>query len=48
MELSQDVEYRSIVFIRFNPDEYKKNGEINTSCWGLNKKGVCEVKNKNQ
>ena len=44
MELSQDVGYRPIVFIRFNPDEYEKNGEKNTSCWGLNKKGICIVK----
>jgi len=44
MELSQDVGYRPIVFIRFNPDKYKKNGEKNTSCWGLNKKGISIVK----
>jgi hypothetical protein len=44
MELSQDVGHRPIVFIRFNPDEYEKNGEKNTSCWGLNKKGICVVK----
>lgn len=24
MEISQDVGHRSVVFIRFNPDEYKK------------------------
>ena len=44
MELSQDVGHRSIVFIRFNPDEYEKNGKKITSCWGLDKKGICVVK----
>ncbi len=44
MELSHDVGHRPIVFIRFNPDEYEKNGEKNTSCWGLNKRGICTVK----
>lgn len=31
-------------FIRFNPDDYKKNGTNITSCWGLTKKGICELK----
>jgi hypothetical protein len=44
MELSQDLEHRPIVFIRFNPDEYIKNGTNVTSCWGINKKGICVVK----
>jgi hypothetical protein len=44
MELSQDVGHRPIVFIRFNPDEYDKNGTIITSCWGQDKKGICIVK----
>jgi hypothetical protein len=44
MELSQDVGHRSIVFIRFNPDEYEKNGKKITSCWSLDKKGICVVK----
>ena len=39
MELSQDVGYRPIIFIRFNPDNYKTNLKNITSCWGLNKKG---------
>ena len=44
MELSQDLGHRPIVFIRFNPDGYKK-GETNiTSCWGVDKKGICVVK----
>jgi len=44
MELSQDVGHRPIVFIRFNPDEYTKNGKNITSCWGQDKKGICVVK----
>lgn len=44
MELSQDVGHRPIIFIRFNPDDYLKDGKKNTSCWGLNKKGICVVK----
>ena len=44
MELSQDVRHRPIVFIRFNPDDYKKDGTNITSCWGQNKKGICVIK----
>jgi len=44
MELSQDLAHRPIVFIRFNPDEYQKNGIKITSCWGQNQKGICVVK----
>ena len=46
MEISQDLGHRPIVFIRFNPDKYEKNGENITSCWGNNKKGICVVKKK--
>jgi hypothetical protein len=44
MELSQDVGHRPIVFIRFNPDEYEKDGTTITSCWGCDKNGLCVVK----
>ena len=44
MELSQDLGHRPIVFIRFNPDDYKKDGINITSCWGKNNKGICIVK----
>ena len=44
MELSQDVRHRPIIFIRFNPDDYEKNGIKITSCWGQDKKGICIVK----
>ena len=48
MELSQDLGHRPIVFIRFNPDEYEKNGKTISSCWGLNKKGISCVKKSKQ
>jgi hypothetical protein len=44
MELSQDLGHRPIVFIRFNPDDYKKDGTNISSCWGQDKKGICIVK----
>jgi hypothetical protein len=44
MELSQDVGHRPIVFIRFNPDEYEKDGTNISSCWGCDKTGLCVVK----
>jgi len=44
MELSQDLGHRPIVFIRFNPDDYTKNGKTIPSCWGVNDKGICVVK----
>ncbi len=48
MLLSQDVGHRSIIFIRFNPDDYiTKDGKV-TSCWGLNGKGICTVKKTKQ
>jgi plastocyanin len=43
MELSQDLGHRPIVFIRFNPDEYQ-SGTMVRSCWGINKKGICVVR----
>ena len=44
MELSQDVGYRPIIFIRFNPDDYEDNGKYITSCWCINKQGICVIK----
>jgi hypothetical protein len=44
MELSQDVGHRPIVFIRFNPDEYEKDGTNISSCWECDKNGLCIVK----
>ena len=44
MELSQDMGHRPMIFIRFNPDEYQKNGKNITSCWCEDKNGICVVK----
>lgn len=44
MELSQDLDHRNIVFIRFNPDTYYHNGKKVLSCWHVNKQGICVVK----
>jgi len=44
MELSQDLGHRPIVFIRFNPDDYEKDGTSVNSCWRVNGKGICVVK----
>jgi hypothetical protein len=44
MLLSQDLGHRPMVFIRFNPDDYITGDGKVTSCWSLNKLGVCTVK----
>jgi hypothetical protein len=45
MELSQDLQHRPIVFIRFNPDDYiNEDGELVKSCWKLNKDGIMQIR----
>jgi hypothetical protein len=48
MQLSKDVGHRPIVFIRFNPDGYKKDGKKITSCWEYNKRGICVLNKSKQ
>jgi hypothetical protein len=49
MELSQDLNHRPIVFIRFNPDDYTNtNGILVKSCWKLNKLGVMQITKSKQ
>jgi hypothetical protein len=49
MEISRDLNHRSIVFIRFNPDGYVRvDGTFVSSCWKLNKTGVMQVSKKRQ
>ena len=49
MELSQDLQHRPIVFIRFNPDDYtNQNGILVKSCWKLNKLGVMTIPRNKQ
>jgi hypothetical protein len=44
MELSQDLQHRPIIFIRFNPDDYtNQEGILVKSCWKLNKLGVIQI-----
>jgi hypothetical protein len=44
MEISKDLGHRSIVFIRFNPDQYKKSdGTKIKSCWSKNTQGILHV-----
>ena len=44
MELSQDLQHRPIIFIRFNPDDYtNQDGLLVKSCWKLNKLGVIQT-----
>jgi hypothetical protein len=50
MQLSQDVNHRPIIFIRFNPDDYKdKNNKNITSCFGINgNSGILTIKKSKQ
>ena len=44
MQISQDLQHRPIVFIRFNPDAYtNKDGIVVKSCWRMNKLGVVQI-----
>jgi len=44
MQLSEDLQHRPIVFIRFNPDAYtNQEGVLVKSCWKLNKLGVMQI-----
>jgi hypothetical protein len=46
MELSKDLNHRSIVFIRFNPDDYvDKNNIKHKSCWKISKTGLINIDN---
>ena len=41
MEISQDLQHRPIVFIRFNPDQYyDKHNKLVKSCWATTKTGI--------
>jgi len=44
MKISEDLNHRPIVFIRFNPDAYKLNGKTISSCWGYNDNYIMVVK----
>ena len=49
MELSQDLQHRPIIFIRFNPDDYtNQDGILVKSCWKLNKLGIIHIAKSKQ
>ncbi len=49
MELSQDLQHRPVIFIRFNPDDYtNQDGILIKSCWKINKLGVIQIINTKQ
>ena len=49
MELSQDLQHRPIIFIRFNPDDYiNQEGILVKSCWKLNKLGIMQIQKTKQ
>ena len=43
MELSQDLQHRPIVVIRFNPAYKNEEGIVIKSCWKLNKSGLLHI-----
>ena len=48
MEISKDLNYKNIVFIRFNPDNYINNNNQNIdSCWKINTNGTLSITNIN-
>ena len=48
-DIYEDLGFRPIVFIRFNPDSYTDtNGNKITSCWGLNKQGIMVINKTKQ
>ena len=49
MELSQDLQHRPIIFIRFNPDSYVTTECIKiSSCWKTNNLGIFQVSKSKQ
>jgi hypothetical protein len=48
VQISQDLNHKNLVFIRFNPDGYTNNKEIQIeSCWKLNKSGTLSIRDDN-
>lgn len=49
MQISHDLNFRSIIFIRFNPDQYiDYNNKLVKSFWKINKLGLCVIKDINE
>jgi hypothetical protein len=41
----EDLGYRPVLFIRFNPDSYIENNKNYSSCWKIGNKGICIIPN---
>ena len=49
MSLSQDLQHRPIVLIRFNPDSYKnEKGRLIKSCWKADRFGILKISKSKQ
>lgn len=48
MELSQDLNHRPLIVIKFNPDKYKKDGKNIQSCWEIDKQTGLSVIRKSK
>jgi hypothetical protein len=49
MEISQDINHRPLIFIRFNPDEYTDINKIKyKSSWKYTKKGLCVIRDEKE
>lgn len=48
MQLSQDINHRPLVLIRFNPDCYTKGDEKIISPWSMNKLGIYVIKREKE
>ena len=49
MEISQDVDHRPMVFVRFNPDDYVDAANVeHPSCWKLGKDDVVRVRDEEE
>jgi len=47
MQLSSDLKYKPIIFIRFNPDKYfDASNNLIESCWKIDGNGISCIKNK--
>ena len=46
MQLSSDIKFKTLIFIRFNPDKYFDiSGTLIESCWSVDGNGISRIKN---
>jgi len=47
MQLSNDIKFKTLIFIRFNPDKYFDiSGNLIDSCWAVDGNGISRIKNE--